>query len=79
MNGGLKIVDITFEIIRLKWCWVKRLHDSSAHDWKLIPLHIIIQNLGKQFFFSFKTIYIDPKKTRQFPRILSRNIIKVEQ
>ena len=40
-NGGLKNVYITFNIISLQCFWVKRLYDSSTHDWKLIPLHII--------------------------------------
>ena len=67
-----------FKIIRLRCSWVKRLHDSSTHDWKLISLHIIIKNLGI-YFFSLSNLYIDPKKIRQSPRLLSRNIIKMEQ
>ena len=31
-NGGLKSVDITFEIISSHCSWVKRLYDSSTHD-----------------------------------------------
>ena len=46
-NGGLKDVDITFKIISLQCSWVKRLYDNSIHDWKIIPLHIITQKLGK--------------------------------
>ena len=34
--------------------------------WKLIPLHIITQKLGKHFLFH-STLYIDLKKIRQFP------------
>ena len=47
-NGCFKNVDITFKIISLQCFWVK-LYDSSTHDWKLIPLHIITQKLGKHF------------------------------
>ena len=50
-NGGLKNIVITFKIIRLQCSWVKRLYDSSTHDWKLIPLHIITQKLENIFYF----------------------------
>ena len=41
----LKNVGITFKIISLQCSWVKRLYNSSIHEWKLIPLHIITQKL----------------------------------
>ena len=66
-NGGLKNVDITFKIISLQCSWVKRRGDSSTHDWKLIPLHIITQQLGKHFLFH-SNLYIDRNKIRQFPK-----------
>ena len=66
-NGGLKNVNITFKIISLQYSWVKRLYGSSTIDWKLIPLHIITQKLGKHFLIH-SNLYIDPKKIRQFPK-----------
>ena len=56
-----------FKLISLEFSWVKRLYDSSIHDWKLTPLHIITQKLGKCFLFH-SNLYIDPKKVRQFPK-----------
>ena len=64
-NGGLKNADITFKIISLQCSLVKRLYDSSTHAWKLIPLHITAQKLGKHFLF-YSNLDIDPKKIRQF-------------
>ena len=66
-NGGFKNVDITFKIISLQCSWVKRLYDSSTLDWKLIPLPIMTQKLGKYFLFH-SNLYIGPKKIRQFPK-----------
>ena len=66
-NGGLKNVRITFKIIGLQCSWVKQLYDSTIHDRKLIPLHIIAQKLGKHFLFHCN-MHIDPKKIGQFPK-----------
>ena len=52
-NGGLKNVDIMYKVVSLQCSWIKRLYDNSWHHWKVIPLHMIIQKLGKKFFFSF--------------------------
>ena len=41
-NDDLKNFDIKFKIITSECSWVKQLYDSSTHDWKLIPLHVII-------------------------------------
>ena len=48
-NGGLKDVDVTFKVISLQCSWVKELYDNSIDDWKIIPLHLITQKLGKHF------------------------------
>ena len=66
-NGGLKNVDVTFKIISLQCSWVKRLYESSIHDWKLIRLHIITETLGKHYLFH-SSLYIEPKNIRQFPK-----------
>ena len=43
-NGGLKNVDIMYKVVSLQCSWIKRLHDNNSHNWKVIPLHMIIQN-----------------------------------
>ena len=50
-NGGLKNVDIMYKLVSLQCSWIKRLYDNSSHNWKVIPLHMIIQKLGKKFLF----------------------------
>ena len=62
-NGDLKNVEITFKIISLQCSWVKR----STHDWKLIPLRIKTQKLGKNLLFH-SNLYIDQKKIKQSPK-----------
>ena len=42
-------------------------NNNNIHDWKLIPLHIITQKLGKNYLFHCEA-YISPKKIRQFPK-----------
>ena len=68
-NGGLKNVDVMFKIISVQCSWVKQLHDSSIHDWKLIPLHMITQKLGKHFLFDFN-LYMYTKKLGNFLNII---------
>ena len=70
-NGGLKNVDITFKIKRLDCSWFKQLYDNSAHDWKLIPLHIITQTLGKHFYFRLIRTYIQ-RKSGNFLKIIKK-------
>ena len=43
--GGLKHVDIPSKIIALQCSWIRRLHDNSFHQWKLIPLYLIENHL----------------------------------
>ena len=71
-NGDLKSVGITFKIISLQCSWIKQLYDSSTHDWKLIPLHIITQKLGEQLLFH-SNLHINPKKFRQFLKFIWHN------
>ena len=49
--GGLKNVDIFSKVVSLQCSWIKRLFDNSFHQWKLIPLYLIRQYLGKNFKF----------------------------
>ena len=58
-NGGLKNVDIPSKISSLQCSSVKKLYDRNSHDWKLIPMHFINNELAENFIFhsnlSFKT------------------------
>ena len=36
-NGGLKTVDIMYEVVSLKCSWIKRLHGNNSHNSKVIP------------------------------------------
>ena len=49
--GGLKNVDIFSKVVSLQCSWIKRLFDNNFHQWKLIPLYLIRQYLGKKFKF----------------------------
>ena len=51
--GGLKNV-IFSKVVSLQCSWIKRLFDNNFHQWKLIPLYLIRQYLGKNFKISFK-------------------------
>ena len=47
----LKNVDIFSKVVSLQCSWIKRLFDNNFHQWKLIPLYLIRQYLGKNFKF----------------------------
>ena len=49
--GGLKNVDIFSKVVSLQSSWIKKLFDNNFHQWKLIPLYLIRQYLGKNFKF----------------------------
>ena len=49
--GGRKNVDIFSKVVRLQCSWIKRLFDNNFHQWKLVPLYLIRQYLGKNFKF----------------------------
>ena len=50
-NGGLKNVDIMYKVVSLQCSYIKRLYENNSLDWKVIPLHMITQKLGKKFLF----------------------------
>ena len=66
-NGGLKNVDIMYKVVSLQCSWIKRLYDSSSHNWKVIPLHMITQKLGKFFLFN-SNLDLNPKQINHFPQ-----------
>ena len=49
--GGLKNVDIFSKVVSLQCSWTKRLFDNDFCQWKLIPLYLIRQYLGKKIKF----------------------------
>ena len=50
-NGGLKNVELRNKITSIQCPWVKRLFEDDFHDWKVIPLFLIGNHLGKNFKF----------------------------
>ena len=59
-NGGLKNVDIMYKVESLQCSWIKRLCDDNSHNWKVIPLYIITQKLGKKLLFH-SNLEVTPK------------------
>ena len=66
-NGGLKNVDIMYKVVSLQCSWIKRLYDNNSHNWKIIPLHMITQKLGKKFLFH-SNLDVNPKQINHFPQ-----------
>ena len=66
-NGGLKNVDIKYKVVSLQCSWIKRLYDNNSHNWKVIPLLMIIQRLGKKFLFH-SNLDVNPKQINHFPQ-----------
>ena len=40
-----------YKVVSLQCSWIKRLYDNNSNNWKVIPLHMITQKLGKKFLF----------------------------
>ena len=66
-NGGLKNVDIMYKVIILQCSWIKQLYDNNSHNWKVIPLHVITQKLGKKLLFH-ANLDVNSKQTNHFPQ-----------
>ena len=64
-HRGLKNIVIMYKVVSLQRSWIKRLYDNNSHDWKVIPLHMIIQKLGKKFLFHFN-LDLNPKQINHF-------------
>ena len=52
-QGGLKDIDINTKIKALQLSWIRRLHDSNFHPWKVIPTYLFskISPLGVNIFY----------------------------
>ena len=48
---GLKNVDVNVKTTSLLCSWVQKLYDNNFHEWKIIPLHLIVKNFGNKFNF----------------------------
>ena len=66
-NGSLKIIDIMYKVVSLQCAWIKRLHDNNSHIWKVLPLHMITQELGKKFLLH-SNLDVNPKEINCFPQ-----------
>ena len=66
-QGGLKNVDIFSKITSLHCSWVKRLNDDSFHAWKVIPLFLIKNHLGKDAVF-YSNLSMKQNVVKKFPK-----------
>ena len=48
---GQKNIGFFSKVASLQCSWIKRLFDNNSHQWKLIPLYLIVQFFGKNFKF----------------------------
>ena len=53
-GGSLKNIGILNKIISLPCSWIRRLHNNSLHEWKLISLFLIKMSFGSSFNFYSK-------------------------
>ena len=67
-NGGLKNVDVFFEIINLKCSWFRRPFENSFHQWKVTPLFFINNTFGEHFKFHSNLQFSDDT-VKCFPSI----------
>ena len=66
-NGGPKNFDIMYKVVNLKCSWFKHMHGNNSHNWKVIPLHMVTQKLGKRFLFQ-SDLDVNPKQINHFPQ-----------
>ena len=43
------------------------MYDNNSHNWKVIPLHMVKQKLGKRFLFH-PDLDVNPKQINYFPQ-----------
>ena len=64
--GGLKNVDIRFKFVSRQRSWVKKLYDDCFHEWKIIPLHLLIKCFGSSFKFHCN-LHFESELLKHFP------------
>ena len=74
-QGGLKNVHIFSKITRLQCSWVKRLLDYSFHAWKVIPLFLIKNHLGKKNVF-YSNLSMKQNVVKKFPKFYQEILTK---
>ena len=61
--GGLKNANIPNKVIVLQCPWIRRLYNSSFHEWKLIQLYLIEKFFGRSFKF-YSNLLFKSNKTK---------------
>ena len=73
--GGLKNVDIFSKVVSLQCSWIKRLFDYNFHQWKIIPLYLFRQYLGKKFKFH-SNLQVSHSILSNFPKFYKEIFIR---
>ena len=73
--GGLRDVDIFSKVVSLQCTWIKRLFDNNFHQWKIIPLYLFRQYLGKNFKFH-SNLQVSHSILRKFPKFYKEIFIR---
>ena len=73
--SGLKNVDIFSKVLSLQCSWIKKLFDNNFHQWKLIPIYLIHQYLGKNFKFH-SNLEVSHSISCKFPKLYKEIFIR---
>ena len=73
--GGLKSVDIFSKVASLQCSWIKKLLDNNFHQWKLIPIYLIRQYLGKKIKFH-SNLEVSHSISCKFPKLYKEIFIR---
>ena len=73
LNGGLKHVDISSNIISLQCSWLRKLCDDDFHEKKIIRSHLINKYFGKSLKF-YSCLSFDCKLLIKLPKFY-KNIL----
>ena len=73
--SGLKNVDIFSKVPSLQCSWIKKLFDNNFHQWKLIPIYLIHQYLGKNFKFH-SNLEVSHSISCKFPKLYKEIFIR---
>ena len=73
--GGLINVDVFSKVVSLQCSWIKRLFDNNFHQWKIIPLYLFRQYLGKNFKFH-SNVQVSHSILRKFPKFYKETFIR---
>ena len=62
-------------VVSLQFSWIKRLYDNNSHNWKVMPLHMTTQKLGKNLLF-YSNLDVNPKQIYHFPQYYQKILRK---